>query len=89
MFEYRETLRRMTEHEENLIATAIYNINSKPHDVFTVNCNTGNPACVPFIATLIKRVKENCRGITGCIIYKDKVVFGEDKAKKTTKCGLG
>ena len=82
MFEYRKTLRCMTEKEENLIETAIYNINSKPRDIFTVYCDTSNPACMPFIVTLIKRVKESCRGITGCMIYADRVVFGEGNNKK-------
>ncbi|MGL5676864.1 MAG: hypothetical protein ACRDDX_10655 [Cellulosilyticaceae bacterium] len=84
MFEFNKSLRKMTDEEEDLILTAIYNINSKPHDAFTVYCDTSNPACVPFIATLVKRVQQSCRGITGCIIYSDKVVFGEDKIKKTT-----
>lgn len=81
MFEYKKSLRKMTNEEDSLILTAICNINNKPNEIFTVYCDTSNAACVPFIATLIRRVRDNCRGITGCMIYSDRVVFGENKKK--------
>lgn len=84
MFEYREDIREMSQYEEDLILTAIYNLNFKPNDKFTVYCDTTNALCIPFVATLIKRVKAECRGIGGCIIYHDKIIFGQkNKPKKT------
>ena len=80
MFEYR-FIRNMTPKEESLIETAIFNINMKPHEAFTVYCDTLDPRCLPFIVTLIKRVKEGCRDISGCTILKDKIVFGKDSKK--------
>lgn len=81
MFEYKK-IRAMTNEENHLIETAIFNINDKPNKIFTVYCDTSNPLCTAFIAELVKRVKENCRGINGCIIYSDRVVFGKEKQKK-------
>lgn len=81
MFEYR-LIRPMTEEEDHLIETAIYNINRKPNKAFTVYCDTSNPLCTAFIVELVKKVKDNCRGITGCMIYNDRIVFGKEKAKK-------
>lgn len=81
MFEYK-FIRPMTDDEEHIIETAIYNINRKPHKSFTVYCDTSNILCTAFIVELIKRVKDNCRGINGCMIYKDRIVFGKEKAKK-------
>lgn len=79
MFEYNKTIRSMTQDEENLILTVIHSLNFKPNDEFTVYCDTTNPLCIPLIATLIKRVKAKCRGISGCILYEDRIVFGGRK----------
>lgn len=81
MFEYK-FIRSMTEKEEHLIETTIYNINMKPYERFTVYCDTSHPLCTAFIIELVKRVKDNCRGINGCIIHEDRIVFGKEISKK-------
>lgn len=81
MFEYK-FIRPMTEEENYLIETAIYNINRKPNEKFTIYCDTSNPLSTAFIIEVIKKVKGNCRGINGCMIYSDRIVFGKERAKK-------
>ena len=81
MFKYRAT-RKMTEYEEKLIETIIFSINLNPHEEFTVYCDTLDPRCLPFITTLIKRVKSRCPGINGGLLLKDRIIFGGEANRR-------